>query len=292
MDFSLDQLSAFVTAVEEGSFKEAARKLRKHPTTVSQQVANLEIDIGLDLFERQVRKLNLTEAGRDLYLYAKPVMIEAGFLSQKVSGMLAELPSALRLGLGTTVRDRELLRCAQQVMEEFPTISLEVMSGDPIEVLDLVRDKKVDIGVIASLFRHYPGITATPLFAFELVSIGAPGWVGDAPVKSESQLRAFPQIVYRYVEVTESMHGHILSNRHYVVESLADLLDMVSLGLGWAIFPRYQVEDLLARGELLAFSTAGGRTGSWNSELVYRADGEINPAMQRFIEEATKLPDR
>ncbi len=292
MNFSLDQLQAFVTTVEQGSFKQAAIRLGKHATTISQQVAALEIDTGLTLFDRKVRKLELTDAGRDFYTSARPVLNEADHLNSRLSGMLAKLPGSFRLALGTTVRDRQLLRCAKHVAQAYPTIELHVLSGDPLEVLEQVRNRQADIGVITTLFQSYPGLSSVQLFNFELVMVASPIWVGDNTIKTEQEIRAFSQIVYQYVHQTESLHGHILANHYYQAQNLADLLDMVSLGLGWAIVPRYQVEELLGSGELQAFTLSGGKTVNWYSELVYRDDEQLNPAMQLFIDQALKLPDR
>lgn len=63
MAVSLDQLQAFVAAAEAGSFSGAARALRKAQSAVSTQVANLEADLGLELFNRAGRNPVLTPAG-------------------------------------------------------------------------------------------------------------------------------------------------------------------------------------------------------------------------------------
>ncbi len=63
MAVSLDQLQAFVAAAEAGSFSGAARVLRKAQSAVSTQVANLETDLGLALFNRTGRNPILTPAG-------------------------------------------------------------------------------------------------------------------------------------------------------------------------------------------------------------------------------------
>ena len=61
---SVDTLSAFAEAAMLGSFSAAARKLGKSQSTVSTAIANLEIDLGLNLFDRSSRKPMLTEHGR------------------------------------------------------------------------------------------------------------------------------------------------------------------------------------------------------------------------------------
>ncbi|MCT5576575.1 LysR family transcriptional regulator [Pseudomonas aeruginosa] len=66
MHLSPESLEAFVQAVSLGSFSAAARKLGKSQSTVSEAIARLEIDLGLELFDRSGRQPQLTEAGRTL----------------------------------------------------------------------------------------------------------------------------------------------------------------------------------------------------------------------------------
>ena len=74
MSVSLDQLQAFVAAAETGSFSAAARKLRRAQSVVSTHVANLEADLGLELFRREGRNPSLTRAGQRLLQEARVVL--------------------------------------------------------------------------------------------------------------------------------------------------------------------------------------------------------------------------
>src|SRR4029453_15236496 len=63
---TLDQLRIFIAAVDEGSFSAAGRKLRRAQSVVSQTLANLELQLGVSLFDRSARYPKLTEEGRSL----------------------------------------------------------------------------------------------------------------------------------------------------------------------------------------------------------------------------------
>ena len=66
MQFSLEQLYAFVCAAEQGSFSAAARKLGKVQSAVSTIVSNLELDPGVELFSHEGRNPRLTTEGEAL----------------------------------------------------------------------------------------------------------------------------------------------------------------------------------------------------------------------------------
>src|SRR5471032_2467284 len=63
---TLDQLRTFIAAAEEGSFSAAGRKLRRAQSVVSQTLANLELQLGVTLFDRSARYPKLTDDGRAL----------------------------------------------------------------------------------------------------------------------------------------------------------------------------------------------------------------------------------
>src|SRR6478609_4990995 len=63
----LSALRAFEAAARRGSFKLAASELAVTPTAISHQIRSLEEHIGLPVFDRQIRKVVLTEAGAQLY---------------------------------------------------------------------------------------------------------------------------------------------------------------------------------------------------------------------------------
>ncbi|AOW48278.1 hypothetical protein A4R89_01350 [Acetobacter ascendens] len=63
MNVSLEQLEAFVATADAGSFSAAARRLGRAQSAISTHVANLEVDLGLELFLRTGRTPVLTPEG-------------------------------------------------------------------------------------------------------------------------------------------------------------------------------------------------------------------------------------
>src|SRR6478672_6563104 len=70
---TLDQLRTFIAAAEEGSFSAAGRKLKRAQSVVSQTLANLELQLGVKLFDRSARYPRLTDGGRALLQEARGV---------------------------------------------------------------------------------------------------------------------------------------------------------------------------------------------------------------------------
>jgi len=76
MSFSQDALMAFVAAVDHGSISAGARQLGKRQSTLSESLANLEIDLGLTLFQRGSRQLTLTAEGQRLLPLARQALAQ------------------------------------------------------------------------------------------------------------------------------------------------------------------------------------------------------------------------
>ena len=70
---TLDQLRTFIAAAEEGSFSAAGRKLKRAQSVISQTLANLELQLGVKLFDRSARYPRLTDGGRALLQEARGV---------------------------------------------------------------------------------------------------------------------------------------------------------------------------------------------------------------------------
>ena len=103
--FDWNQARAFLATAEEGSLSAAARALRQTQPTLSRQVTALEQDLGVTLFERVGRSLELTQAGIELLDHframgdaARRISLTASGQSQAIEGhvrITATLPSLL-----------------------------------------------------------------------------------------------------------------------------------------------------------------------------------------------------
>ena len=82
---TLDQLRVFLTVVDVGSFAGAARKLGRATSVVSYSIANLETQLGVELFDREsTRKPQLTETGRTVWSEARTISNGVNSLRAKV----------------------------------------------------------------------------------------------------------------------------------------------------------------------------------------------------------------
>ncbi|WP_319529755.1 LysR substrate-binding domain-containing protein [uncultured Cohaesibacter sp.] len=141
-------LAIFVCVVDEGSFAGAARHLKTSRSRVSEQITQLEEDLGVRLLQRSTRKLSLTEEGRRIYdrVRALPRVLE-----ETVAIATQERPAG-RVSITAThdVGASQLLPALSSFRARYPDVELDVILSD--SRLDLIAEG-IDMGIRIGLPR-------------------------------------------------------------------------------------------------------------------------------------------
>lgn len=143
-----NQLHAFLATVETGSLSAAARELGLTQPTVGRQVAALEQDLGVMLFERVGRSLSLTAAGRELFESARSMSEAASRLTLTASGQSQSIEGLVRITASDIVAAYTLPPILKSLHEAAPGIEIEIIAAN--DVRDLMR-READIAI-----RHVP----------------------------------------------------------------------------------------------------------------------------------------
>lgn len=145
---TLDQLRTFIAAAEQGSFSAAGRKLRRAQSVVSQTLANLELQLGVSLFDRSARYPQLTEAGRLLLVEARAVAEHMDTFKARARSVAEGLEPELSVAVDVMFPMDALTRAATHSRAAFPHTPLrlyvEVLGG----VIQPVLDGTCRIGVV------------------------------------------------------------------------------------------------------------------------------------------------
>lgn len=124
---TLDQLRVFLTVVDVGSFAGAARKLHRATSVVSYSIANLEMQLGVSLFDRKTtRKPQLTDAGRTVLAEARTIYNGIDGLRAKVRGLLQGLEAEVHLVLDVMLPSERVVDALKAFREQFPTVTLHL----------------------------------------------------------------------------------------------------------------------------------------------------------------------
>ena len=139
----LRQLRYFVKAAESLSFSEAAKIANVAQSTLSQQIRQLEDELGVRLFERSTHAIRLTEAGREVLPAAQRTLHDADQCADRIRD-LRNLHTG-RLNIGVTYSFSPILaEVILSYIKVYPDIKLNVFYKPMAELMDLLDKREVD----------------------------------------------------------------------------------------------------------------------------------------------------
>jgi DNA-binding transcriptional LysR family regulator len=144
MSLEWDQLRAFIGAAEHGSFSAAGRALGISQPTVSRHMQTLEAGLGVRLFQRTARGLDLTETGLDLLEHGRVMAAAADRLALAAAGRADAVGGTVRVTASALVATLTLPDIIADLRTTYPEIEIELVASDATE--NLLR-READIAV-------------------------------------------------------------------------------------------------------------------------------------------------
>jgi DNA-binding transcriptional LysR family regulator len=145
---TLRQLESFLAIVREGSFTRAAERIHLSQPALSEQVLDLERELGKPLFSRRRRQVALTEAGRVFQPYAARVVATVESAAQAVADLDGLRHGSLVVGASTTPGIYVLPRIIGRFRARYPGITLTLRIANSRTIEERVRAGHVDLGVV------------------------------------------------------------------------------------------------------------------------------------------------
>src|SRR6202043_3015891 len=170
---SLDQLRAFIAAVDEGSFSAGARKLRRAQSAISELVSNLEGQIGVALFDRSARYPKLTPAGMLLLSDARSVVGNVDQLKARAKGIAGGLESELSAVVDVLFPIEAITASAKEFRDRFPRTPLRLYVEALGGAYKPVLDGRCSLGVVGSLPIAPDSMTLERLQGVEMIMVAA-----------------------------------------------------------------------------------------------------------------------
>ena len=161
------QLRAFHFVAQYGGFSRAAEKMFLTQPAVSEQIRRLERDHDVLLFKRDHRRVQMTEAGQDLYVLTRQMFEIEEQIEEMLSEARSSLDGTLRIVADSAFHIAEILR---QFQATYPKVFVSIRSGNTAEIIESLRNYDAEIGIVGSLadtrdFQQI-GLGSTPIVAF------------------------------------------------------------------------------------------------------------------------------
>ena len=294
----LRHLRTIAAVARHGSFSRAAEELHLAQSAVSQQIRRLEQELGVEVFRRSSRSVELTPEGEVILGYAHRVLREVDGLHSELGELTGLVRGELRIGGMYPTGPYDLAEMLAEFRRRHPGVAINMVEDTQDDLLARLRADELDCAFTAvepdTLGDEY---AATLIWEEEFVvalPTSHPLTRGGGHVTFE-QLAGEDLIAYREnsalrrrLERTMAERG-LAPRNAFICTEMAAVRALVSKGLGLAVIPRSVAEQ---EGPAIALRPIGPERFTWPVALVWRAARRQPAAAKAFLAVALELADR
>jgi LysR family nitrogen assimilation transcriptional regulator len=253
----LRHLRYFVGIVDAGSLSRAATTLYVAQPALSQQMAELEQDLGVALLHRSARGVRPTPAGDALYREAQAILRHVEKLPDIVRDSGGEVAGAVSLGMSSTVASFLAGPFIEACRGALPRVALSLVTEDSMTLKSRIDAHGLDLAVVFEQ-EATPGQVLMPLFRQRLYLVDRKKLPGHARAVPLQRVAALPLVLAAAPNAMRSVLDRAFAaaglRAQVVAETnlLSSLLAAVHSGAGATVVPRGDFSALLGRGTLAA----------------------------------------
>src|SRR6267378_3002772 len=267
----LTDLDVFRTVVRSGGVTRAGERLHRVPSTITTRVKNLEEELGVALFLRQGKRMQLSPAGKILLNYADRLLA----LSGEVRDALHETEprGTLRLGSMESTAAVRLPAPLSKFHQCFPNVSLELSIGDPRHLANQVLAGELDAALVAEPVSN-PTLASLAVYKEELVIVaraGHPRITSPKDVINGTLLAFHPGCPYRKRLEDWFTRSNVSPKSVIELVSYHAILGCAVAGMGVAVMPRSVLDSFTDRTWLSIHKIHPRFRELWTS-LIWRKD--------------------
>lgn len=252
---NLRQLQYFIQIVEEGSFSRASQALHIAQPALSQQLANLEEELGVKLLVRSVRGVTPTPAGLAVLRQANLIMKQVETTRLIALAVEQGIVGTVVIGLPWTVSVRVGLSLLKELQVAAPGIKVEIIEGPSSFLANLLARGRLDLAIVFDDSTD-GGLTMKRLATEHMLWIGPKGQLPNLtsvdvlhPLRQRLLLVSRPNGVREALERICSSYG-IVPTVVAEINSPLLLLKAVREGLGHSILPLSAIDVAEEAGEV------------------------------------------
>ncbi len=288
-------LEAFVQVAAQGGFTRAAEALYLTQPTVSGQVKELEQELGVALFDRLARSVELTDAGRLLLVEARMLLAARDQLLERASAYRGLLWGRLRVQASTIPGEYLLPALLAGFKRDHPEVKVSLHVKSSAEVLDLIRAGEGDLGVVGSR-EDGSGLSFAPLWGDRIGLYAAPGSGFEGPL-ALAGLGRVPLVLREKGSGTRRAVERALEGLGVATEELevlgefgstAAVKEAVKAGIGAGFLSEVAAAWETRVGALQVVPVEGLPAVERRFHAVWDGQRNMPPAAQAFLEVLTR----
>lgn len=278
------QLSYFLAIAEECSITKAAERLHVPQPYLSSQLKNMELELGVKLAVRNTRKLQLTDAGRQLQYRAVQILELMEVTGRELERFESGLQGTLTIGTIPTSAALLLTRTVQLFHRKFPDVRFEIRNLSTRKILESLKIGTIELGMIRTPLDSEEFETLY-LEQQPMVAVCNMDFAKESKIIGLSDLSKKKLLVnYRF----ESIITDACRNAGFEpdilckVDDTRSILMWASLGMGIAVIPKDWLT--IVPGLQLSYREIAAPALATSSAVVWLKNRAISSAAGHFIE--------
>jgi LysR family transcriptional regulator, transcription activator of glutamate synthase operon len=240
----LRQLRYFMEVAKREHVSEAAVHLHVAQSAISRQIANLEAELGVDLFEREGRNVKLTPIGKLFLTHTETALKAIDYAKQQIDEYLDPERGTIKIGFPTSLASHLLPTVISAFKERNPNVAFHLRQGSYKFLIDAVKSRDIDLAFLGPVPAKDPDIEGHILFT-ENISALIPT---AHPLANRKSLRLsdlrndafvlFPEgFILHQIVVDACKQAGFTPNISSEGEDLDAIKGLVSAGMGVTLLP-------------------------------------------------------
>lgn len=291
---NLYQLTTFVTVVSEGSMTAAADKLYLTQPAVSQQIRNLEEDLGVELLVRGVRQIKATAQGEVLYEYAKKIINLTQQAEIAIKSIGNQMKGQLRIGTLNSLGIHLMSPIVGRLMRHNPDLSLKLDYDLGEELIKGFKKGLYDVLILPDVKSEFmmelEGTEQKFLFKEEMWLVGS-----SKDEKMPPQINLKDIGTFSLVNFTEEFPGFnrtvqekmqtsgVRATSIFESSNVGTLKRVIEAGLGWGFLPAHSIKKQVRSGRLNRIYVKDLHY-EIDLNFYYKKNSEMKPLVEVFYQ--------
>ncbi|MBW6506511.1 MAG: LysR family transcriptional regulator [Rhodobacteraceae bacterium] len=300
MAFTLRQLQFFVAAAEQGSVTGAARALSISQSSVTEAVRALEDDLGVTLFDRQARGMEITHKGSAFLRHARQILQDVATARTAFQDDVEQVTGRLSLGVTSLVAGYVLSDILSRFRRAHPQVELNVIEDSGEYLQHLLIGGELDVVVLLTssvrdrMALHVEALLVSPYRLW--LPLGHP--LAQQEAIALEQLARQPLIQLMVDEIEESMRNLMASlavkpEIAFRTRSVEAVRSLVATGAGLAILPSLVYRPWSLEGDRIEIRDVSSDLPSVQVGLAWRKGAPLSQVASNFIRAAQgTIPSR
>lgn len=259
MEQNLSQYKIFYEVAKAGNISKAAKELYISQPAISKAISKLEDSIGIPLFTRSSRGVQLTAEGQVLFEYAKEAFEALTRGEQELKRIQEFDIGHLRIGVSNTLCKYVLLPYLKTFIDQYPHMRISIEGQSTAQTIAGLEQHKLDLGLIAEPASHRD-LTFIPVMDIQDTFVTTPSYLEnlylregkDADIFETGNIMLLDQSNMTRIHVDQYLEEYsIIPHQILEVTTMDLLIEFAKIGLGVACVIRELVQKELDNGTLV-----------------------------------------